>query len=520
MNNQIKGLIREPHDMSDLISALSKKDNYIHNTGSRDEAELLSQLKNYLKSKYRDNYYKGDYAPEEIAETKAEAILGLDNKPRNSKIESLYKPKNLSKKRPIERFNEVILAMKSGQLSEIKLNFPWHPKIFWDENLPTTFPFQHTSAILYTGQPKHIFFCENGKKFLFEKYDQPRNPQSILVQGSLRGGDKYGNHGNEKAVYMGSLSTAQGYPMENDDDGILEGIYRNSPILEVQVPTNRLRISRGGDNPESVKDMERIFSTPEEFLKECKKQGSLSDFMLTQRDGDLPLENIVGVWDREYSSDIPHFIPLNQYYNFLRRKYPDRLPEPEEIVLNVQDLETPEYDQEIRKVIRFEKLLEKIPKITPLAHKIKTMNGTILRNQSDIQNFVSDLKMLPDYVETYDQELEKLRSVVQENFKQQDINWKSLEFVNFAKDAAQSKYIMKEEELQRRIQETGNKHINENMNKEELTIVKKELIEELGQLPILNLNKKELVQAGIFLTELEKSNIGKKQLEKILLEEL
>lgn len=518
MSNKIRGLIREPHDLSDVISALSNKNLYINEAGPRNESKLISELASFLKSKYRKNYYKGSNTPKGIAETKSRAILGIDEIPKNSKIDCFYEPKNLAGKRPIERFSEAIDAMNKGRISQIKLNFPWHPEIFWDEDLPTTFPFQHTSAILYSGQPKHIFFSAEGKKFMFEKYDKPRNPRSILVQGGLRGGDKYKNTGNDEAVYMGSLSVAEGYPLPNDDDGIKEGIYQNSPMLEVHVPTKHLKIHRGGDNPDSVEDMERIYSTPEEFLKECRDSDSLPDFMLSQETHDLPIENIVGVWDREYSSPTPHFLPLKQYYLFLKKKYPDRLPNPEEIVLNVKNADTPEYDQEIRKITKFEKLLEEIPKITPTAHHIKSINGVAINSDSDVQDLVSDLQRTVDYLQHYDEDLKELRKVVQEEFVNHNISWKQLDFTQFAGRAAKGEYIMKEQEVRGKIRRTANNHIEENMSKKELKKAEKELIKDLGQFPLIDIDEKQLVETGIFLVDFQKSKIGRDQLEKELLQ--
>ena len=56
-------------------------------------------------------------------------------------------------------------AIELGYIWKFKLDYPWHPAIFYDDDRLTTVPWQHKYVVAYTGRSESEFFsnqfCSN-----------------------------------------------------------------------------------------------------------------------------------------------------------------------------------------------------------------------------------------------------------------------------------------------------------------------------------------------------------------------
>lgn len=241
-------------------------------------------------------------------------------------------------------------SIEKGYIWKFKLEEPWHPKIFFDRDRLTTFPFQHKFMIAYTGKPKHIFFHREGKKylekcveFIHKNVGGLNNPDSILTQGRIRGGSPHSkaSKGNsderfDKAIYLSYLREANSYPHELHANSRCSHPYKGDLTIEVEVPTNFVtQFSMDEHRWETSEALMEDFGSPEQYRKHIKKvwrETDKMDFKVAikeyQSDGEafLPLKYITGVWDREEYPHTPHFLPLEKYANLIKQEHPDRVP--------------------------------------------------------------------------------------------------------------------------------------------------------------------------------------------------
>lgn len=253
-------------------------------------------------------------------------------------------------------------AIGEGYIWDFRLEEPWHPKVFIDENRLTTFPFQHKYIVGYSGKPKHLFFTSQGKEFVRNQrrttFDNFYNPDSILTQGRIRGAsghtesEKGGSKGDETldvGIWFACLEEASKYPIGESgntatDNG--EKVYRNNVTLEVNVPSNYVIQHTQYKRWETTEELLDEFGSPFRYLEVMENRWTAwdeMDFKLAlmddQSEGEvfLPLEFVQGVWDREAFPNAPHFMPLKDYAVFIKEEFPNRVPDFDQMVLDIDD---------------------------------------------------------------------------------------------------------------------------------------------------------------------------------------
>lgn len=246
-------------------------------------------------------------------------------------------------------------AIEEGYLRNIKLNVPWHPAIYEDENKLTTFPHQHKAAVVYSGRSMDELYS---RKYLkknevhknkdrsiqgngLESVDELYNAKSILKRGFIAPGG--GNHGvnskeeegREFEARFGVFLSADNYFMVRSDSGF---------TIEVESPTNLLGF-KDRDSPKeviwSIQDWFETYNSPKaDFGREeivfAKKYGERGEPY-------LPLKFVNGVHSDEFSTGVAHFYPLKQFAKGIYEKYPDRIPEPSEWNLQEADRDALDY---------------------------------------------------------------------------------------------------------------------------------------------------------------------------------
>lgn len=176
--------------------------------------------------------------------------------------------------------NELISdAITKGYIEDLTLSEPWHPKTFFENESPDTFPHQHRTAVVYTGKDKYIFFSQEVCDYLADKKDHDSlfRHKSILSIGKLKTGNKHGevsenNSGLSEGVFCNAALSA--HPTNKYLGGVEkyhgEKMYQQGVVLEIQVPTQYLTVAhrKNGDHEiNSVKQSREYFSSPEKMKK-------------------------------------------------------------------------------------------------------------------------------------------------------------------------------------------------------------------------------------------------------------
>lgn len=248
----------------------------------------------------------------------------------------------------------VIDAIELGYLWDFKLQEPWHPAIFFDENRITTLPWQHQRAVLYTGRSEYEFyskeFLEENQKYLELvrrnsgiddlSVDDLHNAESVLRTGYFNPGvqwaqdEKEANKKMEKSgdqtrafciflsIRIGRFGDSQpaSYAGHNGYDE-----NYSEPVLEVELPTKFLRM------PYNFRSGQFISSTREFFNQYSRtSQFDPKEIQYTNHHGTghpvLPLDYVNGVWDVR-ATEHPYFIPLDEYVKKLQSHIGGRLPD-------------------------------------------------------------------------------------------------------------------------------------------------------------------------------------------------
>ena len=266
-----------PHRYGRYISSKDWSARFLNNIDSKQEKYLLSAIKEFLcKEK---NYSK----------EAADRFIDMEYGKGSIKFEKAIKR-----------------AEKLGYLEKIKLNGPWHPKPFF-EGEAVTYPFQHSTAIVYRGINRDNFYKTDFKAVKDDR--SLRNQKSLFQQGHIVPGNS--SRGNRKDCIWTSprLDVVKGYAETNTTHN------KKGLVLELQVPTKWISIvyNREIDQLNNLKEMHEHFGSPSNFLQFLEDDSGLGlydelySFLITTK---LPLEFITGVWDLEYY-DKPKFIPFN-----------------------------------------------------------------------------------------------------------------------------------------------------------------------------------------------------------------
>lgn len=414
---------KNDHNYGDIISS----ENLIEEVFEKiDEDHLISGLASYL-------------AQSSVVSGKASGEL--TKKRARRKASNLVEEGNMS-----EIKNHVTQAIEGGYIYDFRLEQPWHPKNFFDEDKLTTFPYQHKFIVGYTGKPKHIFFSSEGKEYItnhirgVNEVKELNNPKSILVQGRLNSGcwvaDENGHELKEKAIYFAGVKEANGYPIKSpvagskDENG--EVVYESNVVLEICIPSNFAIFHSKYERWETVEELKNEFGSPMKLKKDLMRTWTIRDtkeFKIakksSQNDGRsfLPIKYITGVWDMEWfdwkkeKSKKPYFLGLKHYINFLYDKYPERMPDPKENNLII-DFEPNPSSQRIKRVEQLESeirsirksvinIAEKHHQLLELTIKIK---DRIERAQMNIQRIRKQGEVIESPAEIKQDALESLAS--------------------------------------------------------------------------------------------------------------
>lgn len=243
-------------------------------------------------------------------------------------------------------------AIEEGYIWDFRLEEPWHPKMFVDENRLTTFPFQHKFMVGYSAKPKHIFFHQQGKERVQERVgDVLTNPDSVLSQGRLRGGTvhpstEYSNdETNDNAIWFTCLRGTFRYPQGVDGSKYYD--YDDNVVLEIEVPS-RFVVQHHKDHVrwETREDLLNNFKNPKEYRRRILEEWEDTDsydfkvaLRKSQSEGKafLPLEYILGFWDRDEFPNTPHFMPIDEYASLIRKRFPEKVPPPSKCVIDYKD---------------------------------------------------------------------------------------------------------------------------------------------------------------------------------------
>lgn len=323
------------HDYGELISSIHFEEKVFEEI---DREHFIEGLANYIRN---------------------EEIEILDNRKKRS--DSFDKAKKVFEKRleglnlnPSQAIIMVESAIEFGYIWDFKLEQPWHPKIFLNEDRLTTFPYQHKYVVSYSGKPKHLFFNSQGKEYILQEapFNNFYNPNSILEQGRIRASsfhgkaEKGGNiaHPSEAealdvAIFTSNLKSALSGPYGFTGAGVTDQNgrgYEENIIFEINCPSNFLIQHTSNDRWESTEELLREFGNPSsyrDYLDENWNQIDEMDFKLSLKEkqsaGDifLPIEYIQGVWDREAHPKTPHFIPFKDYCKLIKAEFPSKVPD-------------------------------------------------------------------------------------------------------------------------------------------------------------------------------------------------
>jgi len=256
-------------------------------------------------------------------------------RPKNKAVkvvkETERKLRRLSAADP-KAFDDIREAVNHGYVWKFQLEVPWHPGVAYDKERIFTVPYQHQTAVLYSGQAKHVFFSKKGKKDLVGHYDPPRNPHSILEQKKLRGGNQWvddtGKNQDgikETGVWLGLIDKAKEFPrFDEGDSDDYKHVYNGSVVFEVEIPTEKLVLMSQGAEHRKIYGIEDFgFDRGDSPIKYCRQLDRNNEFLIPE--GGLQIKNIVGVWDKG-KYDYPHFISFPKFANLMRKNFSKRMP--------------------------------------------------------------------------------------------------------------------------------------------------------------------------------------------------
>lgn len=277
-------------------------------------------------------------------------------------------------------------ALDKGFFEDVGLDEAWHPHNFLSDNCGTTFPLQHDTCVLYTGQNKRIFFSKPGKQDIkrAKGYDSFTNPRSIFDQGYIAKSDTDKTSSINDAVFF---TFDYRHAAANRYGGSsFEGLYEASIVFEVEVPSRWLTICRDpmgkAERFRSLEELREEYDSPSDFRQRVVK-GDMSveekvQFEL-EKTG-LPLEYITGVWDLERDDD-PTFYPLSSYHKLIYGDFPFRVPWKGENIswsLDSNEAEQKRVEKlESKNIFEIEKLIEQVENLSEQIIDLLGLNGSI-----------------------------------------------------------------------------------------------------------------------------------------------
>lgn len=324
------------------------------------------ELKQGLAAYLKDHRPEGTSFPQ-ILWNKVEHIIKSDN------------PKGeFSDLEDSTRAEIVEEAISKGYFRSFKLEEPWHPKIFLDPELPTTYPFQHSSVVAYRGTNRKVFFNEENSP---EEGDT-RHPESILNTGYINPGIRKGSgqrdaHG-EGGVWIGFLRVASRWAEKERDREIGDPV-----IFELQTPTtNNLKLVISDDGTREYSDLRALSQdySPEdlrELAVASLEQGEWSGGSYRGKinfryDGKVPLKWIRRVWDKEFFHEEENFLSFKTYIEELKSSMPEKIPGSGKSV-SAPEKERREEIKEIKEEIeKLEKPVESMQRVELAASKIQS----------------------------------------------------------------------------------------------------------------------------------------------------
>lgn len=315
-----------------------KREDAIEEIMAGSEAKLLvKDLADYLQKEWNNQNRLGS---RKTAEKKAKAIL------KGEKLTHL--PPKIHNTANISRDGILKDALSKGYLEDVKIEEPWHPLSFLEGEIET-FPYEHKTAIFFTGISVHELFEGGGtsahtRSAIEDGYIKPENNYKHDERGKEVDFSVWS--GNEVAgIYMGFLNTARNFTRSEINPEL------DALILQLEVPTDKLhaivssRSKRRNGKFQYCNDMKDI-SSLKKMKNEFDEEGfdnpvqafrhyseiaaSSSDLQVSEgiqfgvRNA-LPLESVLGVWDFQYFNK-PIFEPLEEVSKQLKSRYPEKMP--------------------------------------------------------------------------------------------------------------------------------------------------------------------------------------------------
>ena len=214
-------------------------------------------------------------------------------------------------------------AERKGFLEDFRLNEPWHPKTFYEEEF-VSYTFQHASVIVYRGMRRRFFYKASVQN---EDERSRKHPTSIFNHQYLRPGSSLQQGDEQEFIWTTpSLDEARGY---------------GSIVLEIQVPVKWLVF--GAKRKEEVSNLEEIherFESPQKFHSYLSENWSRSGttFKINR---EIPVHYVRGGWDME-RHDNPEFFPLyseqeKDLIDVMKEVDGEKIPENPSITKNWKD---------------------------------------------------------------------------------------------------------------------------------------------------------------------------------------
>jgi len=227
-------------------------------------------------------------------------------------------------------------ALDEGVLSDLRLDEAWHPHNFLSDEEAATYPYQHPTTVLYTGQNKRLFFSKPGKidvkKYKQENgygdYKEFTNPESIFDQGYVARSDTDKTTSINDAVFF--TFDYRHAAVDRYGGSSFQDLYEASVVFEVEVPSSWITICKNPTgNSERFRDLNELhekYGSPEEFRKRVVKGDTETEekIQFELENSGLPLNMITGVWDLERSDD-PIFYTLEEYHRLILSDFPFRV---------------------------------------------------------------------------------------------------------------------------------------------------------------------------------------------------
>lgn len=228
-------------------------------------------------------------------------------------------------------------AVAYGFLSDFRLETPWHPKPFLDQEF-VSFPFQHKYTVLYTGTYRNLFYRRKDKPDAHEVLDKSviegrgglANPESIIQQGKLiASNDRMTAHGSSFAK-ADLEAHKKGDMITKWSNGIFLSFYGwageyGDITLELLLETgeNLAFLFKLDNSMTNLEQIQEEYGRPVNFLQEAKNAGGGEDIAFIY-DQAIPIEQIVGVSGEITGGD---FVPYKQYIEKLKDEVEHDIPE-------------------------------------------------------------------------------------------------------------------------------------------------------------------------------------------------